>query len=343
MGIVSLKQQTERVEIGSFETENKIVFRFFDRLPSSERDDALLKAINIGVLALMEDRLSAFLAKTSNELGTELESLKLIFDMKQEVFLKTAMKGVAAEEDIAEFLGAFFIERGLKDELHLTGSSAGKIHKNKTGDLVSNIDGKDDLKIVIESKFDKALSLGDIQDKDVFKNKSDTAWSQLIEAQANREGKSSIIVFDISSVSAGILKNVHDIKYIPQIGFVVIVDSQKGDYSNLGIAYMLSRDIALKSHSLNINKEFLEIFVGRIIKDVFDIRQIEKLVKNNIDNNKNILAHLDKGLLSLEFTYSYLCKFLEDGELSKEDLLSFYFGDEVRNQFKDLEKDIKAL
>jgi len=343
MAIVSLKQQTERVEVSSFETDNKILFRFFDRLPAAERDEALLKAINIGVLALMEDRLSTFFAKTSNELGTELESLKLIFDMKQEVFMKTAMKGVAAEEDIAEFLTGFFEEREIKDEIHLTGSTAGKIKKNKTGDIVCYVDGREDIKIVIESKFDKALSFGSIEDKDIFKNKSDTAWSQLIEAQANREGKSSVIVFDASSVSSNILKNVQDIKYIPQIGFVVIVDSQKGNYSNLGIAYILSRDIAIKSQTLHLDRQFLEIFVGRIIRDVSEIRQIEKLVKNNIETNKNILLQIEKSMLSMDFTFAYLKKFLDEGDLSKQDLLDFYFGDEVRGKFKELESDLKSL
>lgn len=62
-----------------------------------------MKALYIGVLALMEDRLSAFLSKTSNELGTELESLKMIFEMKKEIFYKSSIKGVLAEEEIADF------------------------------------------------------------------------------------------------------------------------------------------------------------------------------------------------------------------------------------------------
>ena len=76
----------EFVEIQDFEIENEIVFRYFDRLPSIERNDKFFRAIYIGVLALMEDRLSSFLSKTTNELGTELESLKIIFDMKKELF-----------------------------------------------------------------------------------------------------------------------------------------------------------------------------------------------------------------------------------------------------------------
>ena len=77
--IIKINQQLKRIEIKEFEIENQIVFNYFDNLPVSERDDRLLRAIYIGVLALMEDRISSFLSKTSNELGTELESLKMIF------------------------------------------------------------------------------------------------------------------------------------------------------------------------------------------------------------------------------------------------------------------------
>jgi hypothetical protein len=79
MPIISINQKLTRLEMSSFEIENQIVFNYFDNLPASERDEKLLRAIYIGVLALMEDRISAFLAKTNNELGAELESLHLHF------------------------------------------------------------------------------------------------------------------------------------------------------------------------------------------------------------------------------------------------------------------------
>lgn len=56
-------------------------------LPEDKRDESLTRAIYIGVLAMKEDRLAAFLAKTQNELGTELEHLKQIFDLKQQLFV----------------------------------------------------------------------------------------------------------------------------------------------------------------------------------------------------------------------------------------------------------------
>ena len=289
---------------------------------------------------MMDDRISAFLSKTSNELGTELESLKLIFEMKKELFYKTTMKGMAAEEDIAEYLNTYFKDKKLKDIVHLTGNEAGALPKNKTGDIICSIDGRDDLKIAIEAKFDKSIKLGDIAGKDVFIRKTDTAWSQLIEADANRGSKISMIVFDISLVDASILKVVDSVGFIPGVGFIAIIDSQKGDYSNLVIAYNLARDIAVNSKSLELDKDVLLMIVTRIIKDINEVVKIRSLVQDNIDNNKAILSQLEKSILLMEFNQEYLMKFLKDGTLTKKDLFDFYMGEDVKDKYRLIEKEI---
>lgn len=343
MGIVSLSQQKKRVQINDFEIDNSIVFEYFDKLPSSERDAKLTRAIYIGVLAMMEDRISSFLARTSNELGTELESLKMIFEMKQELFFRSSSKGLIAEEEIASFLVTHFQENKIKDEVILTGNTEGQISKNKTGDIVCLVNGREDLRIAIECKFDKSIRLGDIKDKEIFTNKTDTAWSQLIEAQANRNGKVGIIVMDIASIDGGLLREVQNLKYIPEVGFIVIVDSQKGDYSNLIIAYMLSRDLAINARTVEIDKDLLSILVNRIIKDIGDALSVKKLVNANIENNKKILEQLNKSLLVMEFNQKFLSKFLSQGNLTKKELLEFYFGDEVKEEFKSIEIEIKSI
>jgi len=337
---IKINQQQKRLEIKSFELSNEIVFNYFNKLPVKERDEKFLKAIYIGVLALMEDRISTFLAKTTNELGTELESLKLIFDMKKELFYKTTIKGSLAEDDIAEFLNNYFGEKKLKDRAVLTGNTTGKLPRNKTGDIICEIDGKEDLKIVIECKFDKSLKLGDIENKDIFTKKSDTAWSQLIEAQANREAKISMIVFDRALIDNSILKNYENVGFLPAIGFIVVVDSQRGDYSNLAIAYMLARDIVLNARDVELDKELLSLILNRIIKDINEILLIRHLVETNIENNKSILKQLEKSMLLMEFNQKYLTKFLSDGKLTKKDLLDFYSGEEVKEKYKLIETEL---
>src|SRR5690606_33537637 len=132
--------------------------------------------------------------------GTELESLKLIFDMKKELFYRSAVKGVLAEEEIAEFLIELLEKEKLPDRVELTGDRVGNIRRNKTGDILCYLNGDNGRRIAIECKFDKSIRLGDIRTKDVFARKSDTAWSQLLESQANRDGLVGIIVFDASLV-----------------------------------------------------------------------------------------------------------------------------------------------
>lgn len=236
MSTIKINQKLQRVEIQNFEIDNTIVFNYFDNLPAVERDDKLIRALYIGVLALMEDRLSSFLSKTSNELGTELESLKMIFEMKKELFYKSTIKGTLAEDEIAEFLNEYFQSKKMNDKALLAGGAAGDLLRNKTGDIICEVNGTPELKIAIECKFDKSVKLGSIDTKDIFIRKTDTAWSQLIESNANRNSKVSLIVFDISLVDNSILKFCENVGYIPEIGFIAIIDSQKGDYSNLVIA-----------------------------------------------------------------------------------------------------------
>ena len=343
MGIVNINQQLKRVEIKEFEIGNSIVFNYFDQLSTSERDERLIRALYIGVLALMEDRISSFLSKTSNELGTELESLKMIFEMKKELFYKSTIKGILAEDEIAEFLNNFFTEKKINDKALLTGNKAGTIPKNKTGDIVCEVNGNSELKIAIECKFDKSIKFGDIDSKDIFIKKYDTAWSQLLESQANRESKISLIVFDISLIDNSILKNYENVGYIHGVGFIAVIDSQKGNYSNLAIAYLLARDILLNAKEVELDKDLLSIIINRIIKDINEILSIKFLVESNIENNKSILKQLDKSLLLMEFNQEYLRKFLKDGTLTKRDLLSYYSGEEVKDKFKIIEKDINEL
>jgi hypothetical protein len=340
---IKLNQQLRRLEVSSFEVENDLVFQYFDNIPADDREDKLFKAIYIGVLALMEDRFSSFLAKTANELGTELENLKMIFDMKHEIFYKTAIKGSLAEDDVAEFLNEFFSVQKLKDKAVLTGNTSGKIPKNKTGDILCHIDGEEELKLVIECKFDKSIRFGDIGNKDIFTRKTDTVWSQLIEAQANRDGKISLIVLDYSLIDNSVLNVVQNVRYIKEIGFVAIVNSQKGDFSNLAIAYMLARDIAINSKPVELEKGLLELILNRVLKDLREIIKIRDLVESNIENNKAILAQLEKSVLLTEFNYDYLLKFLKDGTLTKIDLLNFYSGEEIAQKYKLIEKEIKEV
>ena len=337
-----LDHKLTRVQVDSFEISDELVFRYFDSLPESEREAALMRAIRIGVLAQMEDRFSSFLAKTTDDLGVQLENLKLLFELKQEVFHKTAIKGVAAENDILQFLEEYITLRGLGDVVSLTGTSKGLLKNNKTGDILAFVGGESGgRKIAIECKFDKSIKLGDVDSPDIGSNKYDTAWSQLLEASVNREANASIIVFDKSLADASIQKAVDGVSYVDGIGFICIIDYEAGNYHSLAVAYMLARGLALRKEGKTVEVEFVNMLIQRLLKDIRDVQGIEGLVRNNIKNNQQILKSIEKSLLSIEFDQQYLAKYLEDGVLGKQDLLDFYQREDIRTKFKILAKDIE--
>lgn len=338
-----LDHKLQRVQVDSFEILDELVYRYFDSLPENEREKALLRAIRIGVLATMEDRFSAFLSKTTDELGVQLENLKLLFDMKQEVFHKTAIKGVAAENDILEFLEAYIERFHLEDVVSLSGTSKGLLKNNKTGDILAYVGGNSGKKVAIECKFDKSIKLGDVDSPDIASNKYDTAWSQLLEATVNRDANASIIVFDKTLADASIQRIVDGVTYIDNIGFICIIDYEASDYHNLAIAYNFARGLALRKDGKNLEVEFVNMLIQRLLKDIRDVQNIEILVKNNIKNNQQILKNIEKGLLSIEFNQQYLVKYLEDGALSKTDLLEFYQREDIRAKYKLISKEIENL
>lgn len=338
-----IDHKLQRVQVDSFEISDELVYRYFDFLPEAEREAALLRAIRIGVLATMEDRFSAFLSKTTDDLGVQLENLKLLFDMKQEVFHKTAIKGVAAENDILEFLEGYIEKYHLGDVVSLTGTSKGLLKNNKTGDVMAFVGGESSgRKVAIECKFDKGIKLGDVDSPDIASNKYDTAWSQLLEATVNREANASVIVFDKTLADASIQRAVDGVTYVDGIGFICIIDYEASDYQNLAVAYNLARGLALRKDGKNVEVEFVNMLIQRLLKDVRDVQNIEMLVKTNIKNNQQILKNIEKSLLSIEFDQKYLAKYLEDGYLSKADLLEFYQREEIRAKYKLIAKEIEA-
>jgi hypothetical protein len=338
-----IDHKLQRVQVDSFEISDELVYRYFDSLPEVEREAALLRAIRIGVLAMMEDRFSAFLSKTTDDLGVQLENLKLLFDMKQEVFHKTAIKGVAAENDILEFLEGYIERYHLGDVVSLTGTSKGLLKNNKTGDIMSFVGGENSgRRVAIECKFDKSIKLGDIDSPDIASNKYDTAWSQLLEATVNRDANASIIVFDKTLADASIQRAVDGVTYVDDIGFICIIDYEASDYQYLAVAYNLARGLALRKDGKNVEVEFVKMLIQRLLKDIRDVQSIETLVKTNIKNNQQILKNIEKSLLSIEFDQKYLAKYLEDGYLSKADLLEFYQREDIRAKYKLIAKEIEV-
>ncbi len=345
--MLNLNQQLKQITIDGFVLSDDLVFDYFDSLKKEERNEMLSRAIRLGVLALEEDRFSSFLAKTESELGTQLESLKFRLDLQNKTFHETTKKGVKFEDDVCAFLDGYCQKRGYSDSIELTGKVRGEIKGNKTGDVLACVDGSDTRMIAIECKLDKSLQLGGIESKDIENKNKDTAWSQLLEADVNRNARISIIVFDKTNADASVLKNVDGVSFIPELGFVCVVDYQAGNYQNLAMAYNLARSIALQNIGNDGNTlkgEFVNMLIRRILADIKDVESIEDLVNKNIENNKTILKKIKKNILAIEFTQNYLEKYLkEGGVISKHDLFDFYQRESIRTKYKEISETVELL
>lgn len=144
-------------------------------------------------------------------------------------------------------------------------------------------------------------------------------------------------------MAPALLKLIGNIAFRPQYGFIVIVDSLRGDYQNLGLAYLIARDLAAANPSLEIEQDLLLILMERIIADANRLADIRSLIEDGIRKSHEVLSRLEQGRMSLEFCRSYLKKFLETGTLTRTDLLAFYQGGDLKAKYQLVDEEIKSL
>lgn len=157
---VSLGSDPKRVEFkGSKSIEDAFLYEFFKSYSADQYDDVLIKALTLGAYALKEERIAAFLGRAESELDGRLEELKILYKVRT-LKEKATTKGVAAEQDIADVLQDFVEDRGWEDSIALTGEKVGVLPARKVGDVVVALNGSL-TKIVLESKWDRSVTLGD--------------------------------------------------------------------------------------------------------------------------------------------------------------------------------------
>ena len=343
MAIIKLDQPNKAINIAECSIEHPLIFKYFDDLPEKQRDDEFKRALQIGVIALMEDRFAAFLNRTEGELGTQLESLKLIYERNVQAKEKTTESGTSAETEIYNEIRTYLEKVGhTDDEVQMTGSSVGAIKRNKTGDIVLTVNGDTSKKIAVEIKFDQSLALGEIDGTDSLGRPRDTAISQMIESMANRNAQLAIIVFDQSRSSEGLRNSINGIAWIPGVGFVVIIDDVRMDYSNLFIAIDLARSMLLSTLKL-VDQDIFESLLGRLSNDLGSILETEKLLKDNQANLKKIAISIRKHALLVGFTQRILKDFISTGKVSHHELLQLYRGEGLKLQFSEIANEVEAI
>jgi len=340
---VNLNHGLKRVDISAFETEDQLIYQYFNGVPEIDRAAHLMRALHIGVLALEEDRIFTFVANTERTIGTELEALKMRYKLNHKHQDKAAVKGAQAEVTIQSYLDQLVTENKWNDQIALTGNAQGAIKGNKTGDILCTLGDKGEHCITIESKFDKGIIVGDLAERDWFGAKKDTVLGQLVEAKANRNARQSIIVLDRASISASVSNAVEGVSYRSPYGFIVIVDSENGDFENLGVAYALARELALSDQSVDFAHDVLLELVDRIISDANSLSTTKRYADTIITAAQELLKQIEKSRLSLEYSKSHLAKLLEERTLGDVAFHEFYSGGSLREEFKRGEDKLLAV
>ena len=343
MELIKIDQKNKAVNISGCSIEHPLIFKYFDELPENRRDEEFKRALQIGVIALMEDRFAAFLNRTEGELGTQLEALKLIYERNVKAKEKTAQSGTNAEFEIFTEIQQYLERVGHEDdEIQMTGTSAGTMKRNKTGDIILKVNGDATKKIALEVKFNESLALGEIEGTDSLGRTRDTAISQMIESLANRDASIAIIVFDENRSSRGLKNSINGISWVPSIGFIVIIDDARRDYSNLFVAIDLARSMLLSTLRI-VDQDVFQSLIGRLSNDIATILETEELLKANHANLKKIASSIKKHALLVGFTQRILKDFISAGSISHLDLLKIYQGDGLKEEFKLITRDIESI
>jgi hypothetical protein len=328
---MAIKLRNGVLDIEKIQIDNSIVTEYLAGLPENQREQAIVKAIGIGVLAEIKGEIAQFLHETEGELGKQLASLKALYELRELRFKETSRKGEKAEQQIMQALAE--IQRAAdynNDEIIDVSLRQGQLPRNKTGDVLVAIDGKNEYSIGFEVKLDKGVKLGLLDNREPAAQ-TDTAVGQLLEMRANRETGANVIVFDEDSVDPTVAAAcVGGVKFIQAIGFIAIVSTRRGDFSNLAVVYAICREMAQAAvHTKSIDGQVMTMIVERLLYLLNDYKSVEREVTSIQKSADKIKASLEKVSQYIASTEGYLKHFLESGELSKKQLNDFYHGKEI--------------
>ena len=125
------------------------------------------------------------------------------------------------------------------------------------------------------------------------------------------------------------------ITYIPHVGFIVIVSTQKNDFKNLALAYVLSRELILsKSDFKKINTNHLKLMLQQLVKVLNDYQTVKNEAENIKKSAQKILDQSHKTRLLVEHSAQYLLKYLDKGEMSEDELWSYISPEPIKNKLE---------
>ena len=369
--VIRCDKKKEIVNFPAFTSDDPLVYMLFKESKEPEYKEKFDAMLHIGALAMLESDVEHLIDSTGKKIFPKLERFKLMFETRRVQFEESTKKGDIAEGEIADLLGDFASDNGWDDEIVVSGRTKGKLEPpkgmNKTGDVLATIeftpkdgDALEDTIVGIEVKMEASFPFGDPEDFSVetgkpwdkgFKaSEKKTAWSQLLETKANRASPFSMIVLDSRLLSPSMTKAVKDVAYLPGIpGFVVIIDSQAGDFTNLLVTYKIARDMAIHHArgELDVDAQILELIVKRMLHYLGDAKVISTKVRSHaeaaVKMNTDVQTLLVHAVQHAEYTEAFLKRYLTTKKLTDVDFAEFYFAHPVAEKLRETSKEEKEF
>jgi hypothetical protein len=311
-------------------------------VPAARRPEILAQAINVGLLAIMENRVEGIISRINADIDADLSMIVKKMQLLETRFHKDTNFNTQLEDDVRKALESHANHSGWKDRLVPSGDSGGvatnKISRNMTGDVeISVIDDDGKLsKVAVEVKFNKAVAEGAFEDFKADQGSKDTAWSQIIEARWNRESPIGIFVVDKEKLNPKIKSLTESVAYVPEVrGFVCVVDVLSNDYSNACIAYGLARTISLASRDMQFYEPgVLDFIIQRTQHTLRRRETIKKISKTMVTDLVKSLTSLENDLVyvdqALEFLQSFIDEYSRTGTITAESMFDLYSQEEVK-------------
>ena len=356
--IAALKKQIKQLEKESLrlveEGENRSIvlnnaeffidpsiFLWFGKHRAADRKDVLASAINIGLLAKMNGKVSQTLKRFQGELDSEIATIQAYMETFERNFRKDTKLKTDLENEILSELEEFSAAMAYEDKFVNTGAKKEKDNSQR-GDVLATI-VQDQIprdKLIVEVKFAQSYGVGDNRKVTTKGIRAETknVYEQVLSSRDNRDSEFGIFVIDkeLNPIDLG----GRSIVFIPEInGFIVTVSVESGEYDALRTCYDLARSMTLGKRSLNFDYAVFSLLLQDLNdtmnrqKNIRDAGKsiLEVIEKNHTDTivtvSESLIkfdAELTATKVVIENTRQLLKKFFETGELTPGELYDNY-------------------
>ena len=317
------------------------VYLWFSKTKAGDRKSLLESALNIGLLAKMNGKVSQTLKRFQGELDSEIATIQAYMETFERDFRKDTKLKTDLENEILRELEEFSRTMKYDDKFKNTGGDKEKGNSQR-GDVLATIveDQIPRENLIVEVKFAQSYSIGDKRKVTTKGIRAETpnVYEQVLSSRDNRDSEFAIFVVDkvLNPMDLG----GRDIVFIPEInGFIVTVSVESGDYEALKTCYDLARSMTLGKRSLNFDYAVFSLLLQDLNETLNRqkfIREIGESILKTIETNhtntmtavSEHLIHFDTELTAtkvvIKNTQKLLKKFFEEGTLTAEELYDNY-------------------